>query len=61
MIIGHCHGIQNLGIDSLILKIDDVHFLSDALQCSLSAKCRKISSHITMRLLGNLLQIDLLI
>lgn len=52
----HCHsqGVHNLCINSLILQIDEVHFLSDGLQGSLRAKGGKISTHVAMGLICHL-------
>jgi len=59
MVICNSHRVQYLSIYSLILKIYDVHLLTNALKSSLSAKSSKISTNISMGILGNEFQINL--
>ncbi|GJN09127.1 hypothetical protein PR202_ga27106 [Eleusine coracana subsp. coracana] len=54
------HGVENFGIDRLVLQINHVHLLADALQCRLCAKRGKVGSNVAVRVLGHNLQVDIL-
>lgn len=55
--LGDCHGFQNLSIYLFSLNIDDIHFLSDALQSRLSAKGSNVGSYEAVGFFGNCLEI----
>lgn len=46
MIVGDSHGIQNLGINVVLLKVNQVHLLTDALQRSLGTQGSQICTNI---------------
>ena len=46
---GHGETIQNLGIDAMVLEVDEVHLLSNLLQGRLGAEGGKISSNVTCK------------
>ena len=46
---GHGETIPNLGIDALVLEVDEVHLLSNLLQGRLGAEGGKISSNVTCK------------
>ena len=48
VVIGHRHGVEDLGINVLILQVDDVHLLANALQGSLRAQRCQVGSHIAV-------------
>jgi hypothetical protein len=58
MLLGHGHCLEDVCIDFLCFDVDDVHFLSDALESRFSAKSCNIGANKTMGILGNCLQID---
>eukprot|EP00898_Chlorokybus_atmophyticus_P005073 jgi/Chlat1/5567/Chrsp369S08998 len=47
VLVGDGHGVQHLSINGLILEVDDIHLLSDALQSSFCAKSSQIGSNKT--------------
>lgn len=52
--------VQHSRVDSLVLQVDDVHLLANALHGGLCAQLGQISTDITVGLLGNRLQVDVL-
>ena len=38
--------VEHLGVDVVVLQVDHVHLLADALQCGLRAQRRQVSAHI---------------
>mmetsp|Transcript_1988 Transcript_1988/g.3116 ORF Transcript_1988/g.3116 Transcript_1988/m.3116 type:complete len:251 (+) Transcript_1988:1337-2089(+) len=61
VVVCHRHCVKDLCIDGLVLEVNDVHLLADALQRRLRAQCGEIRAHISVRLLGDLLQVHLLV
>ena len=51
VVIGDSHSIQDLCINGLILQVDDIHLLTDALQSRLCAQGCQVSAHVPMRVL----------
>jgi hypothetical protein len=43
------------------VEVDDVHLLADALQRRLGAQSREVRADVAVRLLGDLLEVDLLV
>lgn len=54
VIHGDSHGVKDVGIDSVILQVDDVHLLPNCLKRCLRAQCCQISTHMPMCFIGNL-------
>ncbi len=50
--------IEHFGIDGLLLKIDQIHALTNLLQSSLGAESSKIRANITVGFVGNLLKVN---
>ena len=48
VVVGDSHGVQDLCIDGLILQVDDIHLLADALQSRLCAQGCQVSAHISV-------------
>jgi hypothetical protein len=46
VVVGHRHGVEDLRIDLVVLQVDHVHLLADALQRGLRAQRRQIRAHI---------------
>mmetsp|Transcript_2596 Transcript_2596/g.7814 ORF Transcript_2596/g.7814 Transcript_2596/m.7814 type:complete len:353 (+) Transcript_2596:315-1373(+) len=51
--------VQHLGVDRLVLQVDQVHFLTNTLESGFRTELGQICSDKTMSLLGNLLQVDI--
>ena len=47
------------GVNALVLEVDEIHLLSDLLQGHLRAKGSEISSHVSVSLGGDLLQVKI--
>merc|ERR1719399_1436284 len=54
------HRVENLGVDLVVVEVDDVHLLADALHRRLRAKRGEVGAHIPVRLLGELLEVDII-
>ena len=48
VVVGDSHGVQDLCVDRLILQVDDVHLLADALQRRLCAQGCQVGAHVPM-------------
>ena len=59
MVICDSHRVQYLSIYGLILKIYNIHLLTDAMKSSFGTKGCKIRTNITMGILRNELQVNL--
>lgn len=55
---GDAEGVENLGIDGVLVEIDEVHLLTDLLHGGLGAESSHIGTDVTMGLGSNLLQVD---
>ncbi len=51
VVICDSHGIEDLCINGLIFKVNDIHLLADALQGCLCAQGCQVSAYIPMRVL----------
>lgn len=51
VVVGDGHGIEDLGVDVLVLQVDDIHLLADALQRGFRAECSQIRTHKTVSVL----------
>ena len=58
VLLRHSERVEHLGVDLLVLEIDEIHLLADLLQRRLRAERRQIAAHVTVRLGRHLLQID---
>ena len=52
-----CDGerVEHLGVNLIVLQVDQVHLLTDLLQCGFRAQGRQIGTYVTVCLCGNLL------
>ena len=57
---GNTKGIQDLGIDGVLIKIDEIHLLTNLLHGSLGAERGNIGTDVTVSLRGDLLEINTL-
>ena len=58
---GNSKRVQHVYINSVVLQIDKLHLLSDLLESSLGCEGSEISSHVTVRLLGNCFKVNIVI
>lgn len=49
VVVGDGHGVEDLGVDLVVLQVDDVHLLPDALQRRLRAQRRQVGADIPVR------------
>mmetsp|Transcript_37429 Transcript_37429/g.76302 ORF Transcript_37429/g.76302 Transcript_37429/m.76302 type:complete len:501 (-) Transcript_37429:109-1611(-) len=61
VILVHRHTVQNLRVDLLVLNVNQIHLLPDALHSRLGTQRRNVRSHKTMRLLRNRLRVNVFI
>mmetsp|Transcript_33468 Transcript_33468/g.109658 ORF Transcript_33468/g.109658 Transcript_33468/m.109658 type:complete len:464 (+) Transcript_33468:258-1649(+) len=59
VILRHCHGVEDFGIDGLFVKVDKVHLLSDARQGCLRAQLRQVCTDETVRVRGEILKLHI--
>mmetsp|Transcript_39864 Transcript_39864/g.95355 ORF Transcript_39864/g.95355 Transcript_39864/m.95355 type:complete len:354 (+) Transcript_39864:1131-2192(+) len=59
VLLRHKHGVQDLSVDGLLLQIDEVHLLSDARECGLSAQLCQVCAHKAVRVCSDILQLDI--
>mmetsp|Transcript_5471 Transcript_5471/g.9487 ORF Transcript_5471/g.9487 Transcript_5471/m.9487 type:complete len:583 (+) Transcript_5471:685-2433(+) len=59
VIHGDGHGVEKVDVD-VLLEVDDVHLLSDALQCRFRAQGGDVAADVPMSLLGDLLEVHVL-
>ena len=52
------HRVEDLGVDLVVVQVDDVHLLADALHRALSAQRGDVRAHVAVGLLGELLEVD---
>ena len=50
--------VEHFGVDALLLEVDEVHLLADLLQRRLRAQRGQIGAHVAVRLVGDLLEVD---
>lgn len=52
----HRHGerVEHLGVNLVVLKIDEVHLLTDLLQSCLRAQRSQVSAHVAVRFCSDL-------
>ena len=55
---GDGEAVEDLGVDVLVLEVDEVHLLSDLLKGGLRAQGCQVCAHMTMGLCSNLLQVE---
>mmetsp|Transcript_34560 Transcript_34560/g.55751 ORF Transcript_34560/g.55751 Transcript_34560/m.55751 type:complete len:456 (-) Transcript_34560:86-1453(-) len=60
MLVGDSHRLKHLSINSVVVKVNHIHLLADALQSSLRAKSRQICTHETMSFAGHLLKVNVI-
>lgn len=60
VILGHWHGLKDRRVDGVGLDINDVHFLTDTLECRLCTQGSYVSTDEPMSVLGHSLQIHIL-
>lgn len=60
VILGHSHCFQDLSVDLIVLNINDVHLLTDALQGAFCAKGSNICSHKAVSIFGYSLKVHVL-
>lgn len=60
VVLGDSHGLKNLGVDLLVLNINNVHLLPDALQGTLSAESSNISTNETVSVFGHCFKVNVL-
>ena len=46
--------VENLGVDGLVLEVDEVHLLPDLLERGLAAERRQVRTHVAVSLRRNL-------
>ena len=46
--------VENLGVDGLVLEVDEVHLLPDLLERGLAAERRQVRTHVAVGLRRNL-------
>jgi len=61
VVLRHRHGGQHLGVDRVVLQVDDVHLLADALQRGLGAQRRQVGAHVAVRVAPDRLQVHVLV
>ena len=59
VLVTHPPTRSHLCVDALVLEVDDVHLLADALQRRLCAQGRHVGADVPMRVAGDRLQVDL--
>mmetsp|Transcript_7662 Transcript_7662/g.16937 ORF Transcript_7662/g.16937 Transcript_7662/m.16937 type:complete len:557 (+) Transcript_7662:788-2458(+) len=52
------HRVEDLGVDLIVVEVYHVHLLADALHRRLGAELRNVGADVAVRLLGKLLQVD---
>merc|ERR1719440_2620001 len=52
------HRVQHLGVDFVVVQVDDVHLLANALHGGLRAQRGNVGADVAVRLLGELLEVD---
>jgi len=52
------HRVEHLRVDLVVVQVDDVHLLADALHRCLSAQRGDVGAHVAVGLLGDLLEVD---
>jgi hypothetical protein len=57
--LGDAHAIENFSINLVILQVNDIHLLPDALQSRLSAQGCQVSTDIAMRVTRNGFEVNL--
>ena len=60
ILIGNSQWVKDLSVNGIVLQIERVHLLSDLLQRGLRAQRCQIGANITMRLIGDLLQLTVI-
>merc|ERR1719186_2320048 len=55
---GDGQGVEHLGVNGVVLKVDEIHLLSNLLKSSLAAKSCQVSSYVAVSLCGHLLKIQ---
>lgn len=60
MVLCDGHRVENLGINLLIVEVNDVHLLTDALQGSLCAELGEVSAYVAVRLGSANIEIDII-
>jgi hypothetical protein len=55
---GDGEGVEDGSVESVLLKVDEVHLLADLLKGSLGAERSKIRADVAVRLAGDLLEVD---
>ena len=53
VVVGDSKGVENLSIDGIVLNINDVHFLTNALEGGLRADGSDIGTDETVSIFGN--------
>ena len=60
VLLGNTKGVKDLGIDSILVEINEIHLLTNLLHGSLGAEGGDIGTNVTVRLSSNLLKIDVI-
>mmetsp|Transcript_13821 Transcript_13821/g.28275 ORF Transcript_13821/g.28275 Transcript_13821/m.28275 type:complete len:206 (+) Transcript_13821:1164-1781(+) len=61
MVLGHGHGVEDLGVDGLLLDINKVHLLPNALHSGLGTEGGDISADETVGLGSNDLRVNIVV
>merc|ERR1719352_223940 len=61
--VGHGDGkaVQHLGVNGLVLQVDQVHLLPDLLQSCLAAQSRQVGADVSVSLSGHLLEVQVVV
>ena len=60
VLLYHSKAVQDLGVNALVLEVDEAHLLPDLMQGRLGAEGGEIGSHVSVNLGGDLLQIEII-
>lgn len=60
MLIRHAHGVKDFSVDVIIIDIDQIHLLSDALEGSLLTETLQIGADETVRRFSHSLEVHIL-